>query len=58
MKIDKKSVYISAGGFLVGALITLLVPSITPQGAEYSMFLLKSAVIFFVIGSCLKNEEN
>ena len=56
MKIDKKSLYISACGMLVGGLITSLGPNTTPLVAEYSMFLLKSSVIFFVIANCLKNE--
>jgi len=56
MKIDKKSVYTYAGGFLVGALIASLGPNTTPLVAEYSMFLLKSAAILLVIANCLKDE--
>jgi hypothetical protein len=56
MKIDKTSLYTSACGMLVGGLITSLGPNTTPLAAEYSMFLLKSSVIFFVIANCLKNE--
>ena len=53
MKIDKTSLYISACGMFVVALIASLGPNTTPLAAEYSMFLLKS---FFVIANCLKDE--
>ena len=56
MKIDKKSLYISACGMFVVALIASLGPNTTPLAAEYSMFLLKSSVIFFVIANCLKDD--
>lgn len=56
MKIDKTSLYTSACGMFVGGLIYSLGPNTTPLAAEYSMFLVKSSVIFFLIANCLKDE--